>query len=440
MSNTNEAILDAVQKKGTSDVNSQVWGQFINGVQGAVGQGPAGSQLQVLGAPIPFDWGVTTGNTSPLEYWNFCNQLPKWSAVGGYTPAQGGFTSGYESFLNAMKQDFSQALKTQITEAQDTLAALVSNRTGVVTTVGGAYKNYVNNQAQFGIPAEPYTTWVVSSGFQTQLDAASAQIQKQNDIIKSLLAQQNRAYADAWAAFSDEKNMRIYTDASNNLSTKRIISWSDNPVAMTQKLRAGTLAMGKTIAFSHSTSEYNYNKSWAGGSASINYGFWGVSGGGAWTKMNESNNADSYSASITFKNLSMVTVTPDTGWFKSGYLKAQANGPFVDDNTVGFADEASGNQTYFFGGTKAILPSQVTGILVGYQPTFEITMSESTFESTYEQVKASGGLRIGPFHFGGSGGHTSSFKKSTSKANTIEGTDTSNVAQIFGVFVAQMPG
>lgn len=423
-----------------SDFNSQVWGQFINGVQEAAGQGPAGSQLQVLGAPIPFDWGVSTGNTSPLEYWNFCNQLPKWSAVGGYTPAQGGFVNGYETFLNALKQDYSQALKNQITEAQERLAALVSKRNGVVTTVGASYKNYVNNQKQFGIPADPYDTWVKTSGFQTQLNAASAQIQKQNTIIQSLLAQQNRAYANAWAAFSDEKNMRIYTDASNNLSTKRIISWSNNPVAMTQKLRSGTLAMGKTIAFSHSTSEYNFTKSWAGASASINYVFWGVSGGGAWSKMNESDNASSYSASITFKNLSMVTVTPDTGWFESGFLKAQANGPFVDDNTVGFANEATGNKTYFFGGPKAILPSQVTGILVGYQPTCEITMSEKTFHSTYEEVQASGGLRIGPFHFGGSGGHTSSFKKSTSKANTIEGTDTSNVAQIFGVYVAQMPG
>lgn len=423
-----------------SDFNSQVWGQFINGVQGAVGQGPAGTQLQVLGSPIPFDWGVSSGNTSPLEYWNFCNQLPKWSAVGGYTPAQGGFISGYEQFLNAMKQDFSQALKNQITEAQDKLAALVSHRGEVITTVGGAYKTYVNNQKQFGIPADPYKTWVTTSGFQTQLDAASEQIQKQADIITSLLAQQNRAYANAWAAFSDEKNMRIYSDASNNLSNKRIINWSANPVNMTQKLRAGTLAAAKTIAFSHSTSEYNYEKSWAGASASINYGFWGVSGGGAWTKMNESDNASSYSASITFKNLSTVMVTPNTDWFKSGYLKTQANGPYVDDNTVGFADQATGNQTYFFQGPNAILPSQVTGILVGYQPTFEITMSESTFESTFEQVQASGGLRIGPFHFGGSGGHTSSFKKSTSKANTIEGTDTSNVAQIFGVFVAQLPG
>lgn len=423
-----------------SDFNSQVWGQFINGVQGAVGEGPEGSQLQVLGAPIPFDWGVSSGNTSPFEYWNFCNQLPKWSAVGGYTPAQGGFISAYESFLNAMKQDFSQALKNQITEAQEKIAALTAHRTEIVTVVGGAYKTYVNNQAQFGIPADSYETWVKTSGFQNQLDVASEQIQKQADIIRSLLAQQNRAYADAWAAFSDEKNMRIYTDASNNLFTKRIINWSENPVNMTQKLRSGKLAAAKTISFGYSTSKYDYEKSWAGASASINHVFWGVSGGGAWTKMNESDNASSYSASITFKNLSIVMVTPNTGWFKSGYLKTQANGPFVDDNTVGFANQATGNQTYFFQGPKAILPSQVTGILVGYQPTFEITMSESTFESTFEQVQASGGLRIGPFHFGGSGGHTSSFKKSTSKANTIEGTDTSNVAQIFGVFVAQLPG
>lgn len=420
------------------EMNESVWGKFLAAVQ-KMYTGPAGSQLQVLADPIPFDWGTKTGNKTPLEYWNFCNQLPVWSEVGSYAPMGGSLVDSYKGFLDKIKQDYSQDLKNQITTAQEKLAADVSQIDSFNTTTGTAYKKYADNQTLLNMPVESVADWLKSTGRDSQLESLKAQVQKDNDVIASLLAQENRQYADAWAQFNDTKFQTPYSDASNNVVMKRIYEWSENPTDITQKLRAGTLANAKTMTFGYTTENYDYSKSWAGGRASINYFFWGVEGGGAWTQMNEQKSYEGFKAEISFKNISLVNVNPETGWFDSGYLKTQADGPFVDKNTVGFANEATGNQTYFFGGVKAILPAQVTGFLLGYQPSFKLTVSASAFSDVYKSVEAGGGIRIGPFRFGGSGGHTSRITKSSSESNTIEGSDTSDVAQIFAVFIKTLP-
>jgi len=421
-----------------SNFNQGVWGKFINAVQEAMGGGQANAQLQVLSSTIPFDWGISTANKNPLEYWNFCNQLPKWSNVGQYIPLGGSLESGYDSFLNKIKQDYSQDLKNQITESQQKLAANSATLKSGITQASVEYKEYADNQQKLGMPADDFNSWKTTSGAGTTLEMLQAQVQKDADIIKSLLDQQNRQYADAWAAFNDEKLKKFYTDASNNVMMKRIYEWSKNPTDMVQELRAGTLANAKTLSWSHSSKDYDFSKSWSKGDTGINYLFWSVDGGGAWTQMSTNETQESFSASISFEDLSLITVNPES-WLDDGYLKTNANGPYVDNNTVGFANEATGNQTYFFGGEKAILPGQVTGILVGYKPKFKITTSSSSFSDVYKSVEGGGGVRIGPFHFGGSGGHTTHITKSSSEENTIEGGDTSNVPQIFGIYLKVLP-
>jgi hypothetical protein len=66
-------------------------------------------------------------------------------------------------------------------------------------------------------------------------------------------------------------------------------------------------------------------------------------------------------------------------------------------------------------------------------------MSSSTYQQNYQKFEASGGFRIGPFSFGGSGGHESEYIHSTSGTNTFEGESTSDNPLIIGVIVA-FPG
>lgn len=423
------------------DTNQEVWGRFVEGVEDMVGtNAPGGSQLQVFGAPVPFDWGIETGNKNPLEYWNFCNQLPIWNNVAEYAPTGGSLVSSYESFLNKIKQDYDQDLKNQITEATEKLAADVAKIDVFNTTTGAAYKQYMDNQKKTGMPVEEVDAWLTSTGKKLNLDALQTQVQKDTDVTKSLLDQENRQYADAWAAFNNTAYQKLYSDASGTLQTERIYEWSENPTDMTQKLRAGTLAEARTIAFGQTSESYDFSKSWTHKHKPISLPFFSIGKDGTWEQMSTEKSFEGFNASIAFKHFSLVTINPDTGWFDSGYLKTQAEGPYVDDNTVGFAGEATGNQTYFFDGADAILPGMVTGILVGYQPSFKMTTNSSVFEDVYKSTQESGGVQIGPFHFGhGEESKESQITKSETASNTIEGNDTSDVPQIFGVYVKTMP-
>jgi hypothetical protein len=76
---------------------------------------------------------------------------------------------------------------------------------------------------------------------------------------------------------------------------------------------------------------------------------------------------------------------------------------------------------------------QKVGMLVCYKPSFSIEVSSSSFSSFLEKWKVSGGLRIGPFQFGGGGGSTTSGWKADSATSSFSGTSTSETALIMGV-------
>ena len=74
-----------------------------------------------------------------------------------------------------------------------------------------------------------------------------------------------------------------------------------------------------------------------------------------------------------------------------------------------------------------------------YKPSFDITMSSSTYEKHRQKFDAGGGIRIGPFHFGGSGGHESEYTHSSSTTNTFSGGSTSENPLILG-YAVNFPG
>jgi hypothetical protein len=179
------------------------------------------------------------------------------------------------------------------------------------------------------------------------------------------------------------------------------------------------------------------SKSWAGASASYESFFWGVDADGSWQKLDLTSNDKSVKATISVKSSTLVTVTPGA-WYDGGFMsdlaKSQGGSGYVLE--APWTPKGDTNNMFGAGG---LLSTRVGQLVVVYQPSYEITMSQSTFEEHHEEYEASLGFRIGPFHFGGSGGHESGYTHTTEGKTTFKGGSTSSDPLIIGVVVA-FPG
>jgi hypothetical protein len=196
------------------------------------------------------------------------------------------------------------------------------------------------------------------------------------------------------------------------------------------------------ISLNSADQSADFKKSWAGGSAGIQTPFWGVSGGGGWEKSDIFNQDSGISVKVSVQSSTRVKVNPGD-WYDGGFMSELAKstqGPNGQGYTIlapWVAKGGPGSSSLF--GQYGLAGTRVAELVLAYKPSFDITMSANTYQQNKQKFEASGGLRIGPFTFGGSGGHQSEFSKSTAKLNTFSGGSTSENPQIIGVIVG-FPG
>ena len=85
------------------------------------------------------------------------------------------------------------------------------------------------------------------------------------------------------------------------------------------------------------------------------------------------------------------------------------------------------------------MPLMITGLVAGYKIKFNITMHSSTFHRYKSLFEASGGIRIGPFHIGGSGGQRTDNWTKKAENNSFSGASMADYPFIIGFIVAE-PG
>ena len=90
-------------------------------------------------------------------------------------------------------------------------------------------------------------------------------------------------------------------------------------------------------------------------------------------------------------------------------------------------------------GKEGMIPLVVTGMIAGYQPSFEIKMSERAFQRYKSEFTTSNGIRIGPFQFGGSagGGISSDMWTRNVGSNTFSGKSKAEYPFIMGFIVSE---
>jgi hypothetical protein len=407
--------------------NDTSWAILYGAMIGALGASPKSFQLV-----YPFtswNWPTTnTGFTSAQQY-DFCATIPQWSAVGQYTSSGATFDTSYQQFLNEIMLSTSNPqLAQQIVAAQNSLTQAANN---LGTVQAQATLTY---QAQVPGNVPSYTEWLGGAGisYGVQISALTNQLIAAQNVYNALVNQQTTP--NIAQALSAMANQNYYTKLVNSglSGFPAAPAWdvSTTAAAWVQQVQGGG-GTGGSISFGNSSAAYNYSNTWAQGSASVGDWFWQVQAGGSWSQASVFQTDSSLTCNISFAAWDTIQITPSL-WY-SGVVAFQ-NGPFQQ----GFTAYKQPGTNYAFG-EGGLVPCLKTSMIVAYQPTVTITVSNATFQSFQSQWSAATGISVGPFSFSGQAGG-SQLNWSQSGSNwSLKVASTSTVPVIIGVNVKTLP-
>lgn len=408
-----------------ADVNDMAWNHLYGAIIDGLGVSP--KNFQLIYPFTTWDWPITPNGFTSAVQWDFCSAVPQFSATGQYSSAGTAFNDAYGAMLNVVKAATSDPqLAAQIEQARNMLTLATNNYDTIYQQSKLAYLSETG-----GTNTPPYTEWLGTFGgrsWKSQLDSAWLNVQSQQGVYNQLLSETTTpGLTDAQAR---NLNKDYYTKLQDStLSTFPAVpgfSIGMDATTWLNKVKAGTGGSSGEIGFSNSQSEYDYKKTWAGGSASVGNFFWSVNVGGSWERIDEFASDSSLKVGVSFAAWDQISIQA-ARWYNGAFVTGVANGPFIR----GYSPYGGGSDKAVWG-KDGIMSVQKVGMLVCYKPAFAITVSDSTFKSFSEKWNVSAGLRIGPFSFGGGGGSASSGWKADSATKTFSGTSTAETALIMG--------
>ncbi|WP_417417351.1 hypothetical protein [Hoeflea sp.] len=409
-------------------VNDKSWNHLYGAMIDGLNVSP--NNFQLIYPFTTWDWPIVpTGYTSAAQ-WDFCSSVPQFSATGQYTSSGSAFNDTYGHMLNVVSAATSDPkLKAEIEQARNMQQLAANNYDTIYKQASDAYQTETG-----GTNTPAFTEWLGTMGgrsWQAQLESAWKNVQAQQNVYNQLLSETTTpGLKDAQ---DRNGNLDYYTKMQDpGLSSFSAVpgySISMDATTWLNKVKAGTGGSSGSIGFSNSQSEYDYKKTWAGGSASIDKFFWSVNVGGSWERVDEFASDSSLKVDINFKAWDQISITASR-WYNGAFVTGIQNGPFIRGYTP-YGD--SGSKAVW--GPGGIMSVQKVGMLVCYKPSFSITVSDSTFKSFSEKWEVSAGLRIGPFSFGGGGGSSSSGWKADSATKTFTGESTAETALIMGTSI-----
>lgn len=281
-----------------------------------------------------------------------------------------------------------------------------------------------------------YKEWLgtpAGAGYASQIIALSLQVTQAQNVVDQLAKEQDTPNIhEALTAFT---NQSYYTKLSDpNLSDfPAVPAWSLSTSSQqwVNQVQGGG-GTGGSISFSNSAGSYSYEDTWAQSSLSVGGAFWSVYANRSWQEVSEFYEDSSLAVTISFKAWDTINIQPSR-WYSG--TTAFRNGPFLPNYTA-YKQE---NSTAWMFRKSGIIPVFKTGMLVCYQPSFAITVSESTHKNFSQNWSAATGVGIGPFQIGGSAGGASLNWTRTGSSMTLKLESTSNIPLIFGVNVAVEP-
>lgn len=430
-------------------LNDDLYGQSYNQLKSQAFPG----NLQLYAAPIDANFDpVPMGQISPAAN-QVVSIMPAWSPVGTYNAQAASFFDAYRQVLTHVTWKVSPEQQNDLRQLQDQVIKAQRAVEKVSQDMNQAYV-FAKNQggAIFAAKYPTITDWLNSPAAQSWDDqmtqATKTQTAAQNSyqsLVRSyqpvsLQEAQDAAKLPTGNPVNDPppRGWAKVTDGAGNLQ------WTPDYTVGNASNWRDSLANGSKGQFSltlgASQGNSSTSNSWAGASASYGTPFWGVESSGSWSEFDLTQNDKSVEVTINAQSSTIVPVTPGA-WYDGGFIsnlaKAQ-QGPDGQGWVITSPWVSKGPANALFG-ENGLLSTQVAGLAVVYKPGFKISMSENTFQQHKDQFSASGGIRIGCFRFGGSGGHSSQWTRSTNGSTEFSGQSTSTDPLIVGVMVA-FPG
>jgi len=409
--------------------NATAWNLLYGAMIEQLGLSP--QKFQLIFPMTSWNWPTNNlGFTNAAQY-DFCATMPQWSAVGAYVSSGATFDNAYLQFLNIIQLYTSNpTLQQQIAAAQNNVTQMAQNLQSINAQALSTYNSTVtgNNPS--------YTTWLGSSEglpYATQINTLTLQLTQAQNVVNQLANQQTTPnIAQALAAYA---TTAYYTKLSDPTLSgfPSVPGWSLSLSSQqwVNQVQGGG-GTGGSISIANSSSTYDYSNTWAQGSTGAEGWFWSAYANGSWQQVEQFSTDASLTCSISFKAWDTISITPSK-WYSG--TTAFRNGPFRPGYT---ATNQPGSLAYMFG-EGGIIPCFKTGMLVCYQPTITIDVSESTYQSFQQQWSAAAGIQVGPFQIGGSAGGSQLSWSKTAAGMSMNVASTSNIPLIFGVNVAVQP-
>jgi hypothetical protein len=412
--------------RAAADVNDKAWNHLYGAIIDGLGVSP--ENFQLIYPFTTWDWPITPNGYTSAAQWDFCSAVPQFSATGQYTSAGTAFNDAYGAMLNIVSAATTDPkLATAIEQARNMLQLATNNYDTVYAQSKVAYISETG-----GTNSPVFTEWLGSLGgrsWKVQLDSAWHNVQAQQDVYNQLLSETTTpGLKDAQSRLSNTDYYTKFQDPSlSTFPQAPAYSLAMDATTWLNKVKSGTGGSKGSIGFENSQSEYDYKKTWAGGSTSVGNFFWSVNIGGSWQRIDEFATDSSLKVVVNFEAWDQISIQAGR-WYNGAFVSAISNGPFIR----GYSPYGDGDVKAVWG-PDGIMSVQKVGMIVCYKPSFTISVSESTFNSFSEKWSVSSGLRIGPFNFNGGGGSSSSGWRADKATKTFIGTSTAETALIMGL-------
>lgn len=433
-------------------LNDDLFGQSYTAIQKAVFSNTA-ANFQMLGAPIAYNFMPAGPNQIDPQTYQIVSQMPVWSALGDFSNNGTTLFSAYRQLLSNVTFKVDPSRQADLQQQQAQINNLQSQLLQAQANATQAYNVAKANGGDLFLAMYPtISAWLSGPGavYVNQIQELTTAVNKLNNKYANDLADilgGNQSLHNALMAIQvpdgtpssgvAKAGWIAVADSGGVLRWQPEFVISQSPSDVQRTLSQGTIG-AFSVSLTSASSSSSLSQSWAGGSASYGGFFWRVGGSGGWEKLDIADDDKSVQVQISVKSSMLVPVNPGV-WYDGGFLRNLALNNSASGYQLASGWTATGTGSSVAFGKNGLVSTDVAALVVVYQPSVEVTFSQSTYQRNYQKIQASAGLSIGPFSFGGSGGSVKNYTLSTNGSTTFKASSTSTYPLLIGVGVG-FPG